>query len=270
METAGLQFGIERRRAPKTRHGLHSVAAALEPCDETALPKLIHPGNSIAQPDVSVVCREGKKCLLKDYSPRPLFVRLLLGRPLLRHEYNILRSLEDVEGVPDAVEMESPDKMVMEYIDGPGPLGDASETPPEMCPSVDFFDELKSVVEQMHSRCISHMDIRRRNVLRRADGRPYLVDFATAFNWGKVPRVFGDRLLRAIGRCDTIAVLKMQRSFHPGSLTPAETGLLDHPPWYLSTGRFLRKRVYRRFVKQRTWRRRLAAFRERLRSGTDA
>jgi len=215
----------------------------------------------LAQPDVLLVDRDGVRCTAKDFSKRSLLVRLAFGRRVLRHEFDMLRELEDVDGAPRALCLASKDVLLMEHVEGPGPLPDNRETPADEFPALEFFTEFKSVLTAMHCRGIAHGDVRRRNVLRTTDGRPCLVDFATAVLW----RGGGNPLRRALftmfRTADDAAVLKLQRSYYPDSLSAEELRRLDRPPWYLAAGRFLRKRVYRSVIKQRTWQRRLAALR---------
>ncbi|MCH8334211.1 hypothetical protein IIC65_09785 [Candidatus Sumerlaeota bacterium] len=38
---------------------------------------------------------------------------------------------------------------------------------------------------------------------------------------------------------------RIKSEFYPDALTPREQDLIDHAPWYLKMGRFLKKNVYR-------------------------
>jgi hypothetical protein len=147
----------------------------------------------------------------------------------------------------------------MEYIDGYGPLVDHRELDVADYPPPAFFTQLKALVQRMHNCGIAHGDLRRKNVLRTKDNEPYLVDFATAICCRGPFRALLKPLFRMLCRADRFAVLKLQRSYHPSSLGDDEIRLLSHVPWYLAAGRFLRKRLYRRLIKQRTWQQRFEA-----------
>ncbi len=219
---------------------------------------LLQRGNSIAQPDVFRAAVDGRKMLVKDFSLRPLVVRVLFARRVLRHERDVLQALTDVPGIPQSCELCGRDMLIMEYTEGPGDLRDRPERG-QAADSIplDFFADLKALVRAMHERGVSHGDLRRGNILRDTAGRPVLVDFATGvMTTGAFAPI--RRLLYRIGRkADIHSVLRLQRHHYPDSLTAEETRLLNDAPWYLRLGRFLRKRVYRRFIKQRTWRRRI-------------
>jgi len=217
--------------------------------------KLVHRGNSIAQPDVFVAETNGERLLVKDYTPRPLLIRVFLGRRVLRHEHKILTELDGVEGIPRPRGMPDADTLLMEFIDGED-LHDSAEHAAGARFSLEFLHQLKSIIDDMHARGVSHGDIRRRNILRSRDGAPYLIDFATAVSTAGSRRMLRRMLFRACRQADLSAVLRLQRRHFPDSLTEAEARLLEQAPWYLRLGRFLRKRVYRPLIKQRTWKRR--------------
>lgn len=217
---------------------------------------LIHPGNSVVQPDVFVAQGAGERVLVKDYTPRPLLVRLLFGRKVLRHEHKMLVKLDGTQGIPRAFGMPEPDVLLMEFIEGHD-LRDGAETEDRSPLSLQFFGRLQTAVTQMHARGVSHGDIRRQNILRGTDGAAYLIDFATAVSTTGRCGWLRRWLFRACRKSDIYAVLKLKRRYFPDSLSEEETRLLERAPWYLKLGRFMRKRVYRSLIKQRTWKRRL-------------
>jgi len=225
---------------------------------------LIHAGNSPAQPDVYRATCEGRDVLVKTYRTKPLFVRLLFGRRNLRHENDVLSLLQDLPHVPRLYDMPDRDTLLMEFVAGHGYVPDGRDSDVTALPPVAFFEELKGLLQTIHQRGISHGDMRRRNVLWADDGRPVLIDFGLSLSCNGRLSFLRRAVFKLCRRADLFAVVKMQESCCPGSLTAEEERLLTEIPWHLRVGRFLKQRIYRRFLKQRVWRRRL----ERLRRGS--
>ena len=227
--------------------------------------ELLHAGNSVVQADIYRVRVGENTFLIKTFEARPAWIRLLVGRLVLRHELGILRQLEGVRGVPVPYGMANPDCLCMEMVDQARTLGDDQDLPPEnRCPPLCFFQELKELLTKIHMAGIVHGDIRRRNILRDQANRPYIINLSTAVSraGGRVPC---SRLLyRFLRPVDRFNVLKLQAECHPGTLVFSEEEILHKPPRYLTIARFLRKKVYRRWVKQRTWRKRFHKLREKL------
>jgi len=217
---------------------------------------LIHAAHSVAQPDVYLEQRNGTRLLCKDFSARPWLCRVLFSRPVAHREYRVLTRLQGLTGVPRVETPVNDERLYMEFIDGPGALVDTTHARPDQIPPAQFFTDLKRVLHAVHERGVTHGDIRRGNVLRDQRGQPCLIDFATALDWNRVPRFLRQRLAPVLEHVDILAVLKLQRHYHPDSLTPEEARLLDHQPWYIRFPKFLRKRVYRGLIKQKDWRKR--------------
>lgn len=229
--------------------------------------ELLHAGNSIAQPDIYRLHVGDSIIVAKTFEMRPAWIRHIVGRFMLRHEFRILRQLELVQGVPIAYGMANPDCLCMEEVSHSRTLGDDERFPlDDRCPPVDFFQKLKILLANIHSAGIAHGDIRRRNILRDSAGHPHIIDFATAVSLSPNRVPFSRSLYRILYRADQLNALKLQEQCHPGSLTAAEEQELHNPPVYFSVARFLRKRVYRRWIKPRTWRRRLDRLRAVCRS----
>ncbi len=131
------------------------------------------PGN----PDVLLVDAEGGPVVVKDFAPRGGLVRRAVGPWLLRREARAYRRLEGLAAVPRFLGWVDPMAIVLEY--RPGEFLSrrlAGRLPPG------FVDELEAAVREMHGRGVVHLDLRHRsNLLAGADGRPVLIDFASAF-----------------------------------------------------------------------------------------
>ncbi|NOY82584.1 MAG: phosphotransferase [Kiritimatiellaeota bacterium] len=224
---------------------------------------LIRRGHSVIHPDVYVFeTANGTRFLVKDMHSRPLMMRWLVGRRCLRHEYRILKGLRNGKNIPQVYGMPDRDALILDFIEA-APLPPEDEPGERGLPGPEFFTRLKDVLTKLHERGVAHGDIRRKNVLWDADDQPYLIDFGTAvcrdgaFGW------FRRQLFRAVRRVDDVTLLKLQHSYHPESLTEAESIRLKAVPWYLQVGRFLRKHVYRPFIKQKRWHERLERFKRR-------
>jgi serine/threonine protein kinase len=141
-------------------------------------------GNS----DVLLVETERGSVVVKDFAPRGRYVRRWLGPWLLRREAQAYRRLEGVEAVPRLLGQLDAAALVLEY--RPGVL--LSRSLADQLPAT-FLPELQCAVEEMHARGVVHLDLRHRsNILAGQDGRPVLLDFASALRfdretwWGRV------------------------------------------------------------------------------------
>jgi serine/threonine protein kinase len=139
-------------------------------------------------PDVLLVETETGSVVVKDFSPRTQFVRQWLGPWLLRREARAYRCLEGVEAVPRLLGQLDTAALVFEY--RPGVL--LSRSLAGRLPA-NFLVELQGAIAEMHRRGVVHLDLRHRsNILAGRDGRPILLDFASALRfdrstwWGRV------------------------------------------------------------------------------------
>lgn len=225
--------------------------------------KLLHAAGSVANADIYLIEQGATTVVLKTFRRRPWLVRVLFSRWTLAHEVAVLEALGGVSGVPRFCGRVGKDSFLMEYVCGAGPVLSPRELPVGHYPSREFFVRLRELVAGMHARGVSHGDMRRRNILRGEDDRPYLIDFATSViaggRWHPVRRW----LVAWFAQADAYAVAKLMNSYYPDLLTDDERRCLERLPWHLRLGRFLRKRVYRRFIKQKHWRERWDRFRRR-------
>ena len=111
---------------------------------------------------------------------RSRWVRALIAPWLVARELRAYRVLADVDAVPGLVGRVDALAFVTEYRPG-RPLGRAlAGRVPD-----DFVDRLRDAVAAMHARGVVHLDLRHRsNVLAGDDGRPVLIDFASAICLG--------------------------------------------------------------------------------------
>jgi predicted Ser/Thr protein kinase len=197
---------------------------------------LIHGAHSTSQADIWLVERQGKQCVLRDYSkPRPWFLRLLC-RWALRRETQVHRLLQGVPGIPEMFEILDRDRYLIEYIEGK-PLSTWRET----SPGLETIRQLEVIIREMHKRRVAHGDIRNKNILIAPDGRPYLIDFSTAWwgtTWWRRPLF---RFYRMLDR-QRLAISKVK--FAPTLMNEEEKNLVNTPPFYLRLGRFYRHGLY--------------------------
>jgi len=150
---------------------------------------------------------------VKDFSRSPFVIRHTFARFLLRRETGALRRLEKVQGVPGPPVIREKWQLKMPYLGGFN-LREKQAAAYKFTPS--FFEELESLVLEMHSCNIVHLDMRNaRNVLVTDEGRPAVIDFQSAISTNLMPG-FMKRLLFSI---DLAAVYKHWHKFCPESLT---------------------------------------------------
>jgi len=217
-------------------------------------PVWVHEGRRVVQPDVCGYEIEGRRLVVKDFRRRPWLVRRWWGRWILRREWVRLERLQGIVGIPRLLGWVDGEAFAMEWIAG-------ERLPHLRSGSLEpaFFDRLAQLVGEMHARGVSHGDLRRKNILADREGRPYLIDFATAFLVGPSRR--SQRLFRSLCEIDCLTLLKLKSHYCSDSLTDEERRCLEEQPLVLRFGRFLRKRIYRPF-KPRHIRRRWEKIRE--------
>lgn len=213
---------------------------------------LLHGRNSVANADVYLVEVDGQVVLAKTYAGNPAWSRWLFGRVALAREYRALDALRELGGVPQAYGLVNGDTLLTEYVAQGTTLTSHMNTPRDAWPSLVFFHRLRELVVAMHRQGVAHGDMRRRNIMRTKGEIPYLIDFTTAVQRRQY-NPFSRWLFGAIGRTDELAVLKLQASFYPDSLSAEDMQSIMNRPWYLRVGQFLRKQVYRKWIKQRRW-----------------
>ncbi len=126
--------------------------------------------------DVLLVEADGGHVVVKDFAPRGRFVRSCVGPWLLRREVRAYRRLAGMASVPRLLGWLDPLAIVLEY--RPGEL--LSRRLAGRVPR-GFVDELAATIDEMHRRGVVHLDLRHRsNLLAGVDGRPVLIDFASA------------------------------------------------------------------------------------------
>ena len=154
-------------------------------------------------PDVLLVQADDELVVVKDFSPRSDWVRRWLGPWSLRREERAYRRLEGLSAVPQLLGRVDDLAIVLEY--RPGVL--LSRSLRGTLPA-EFLPDLQEAVAAMHARGVIHLDLRHRsNILAGRDGRPVLLDFASALRFN--PKTWWGRLaVSVLGRIDLRALDK--------------------------------------------------------------
>lgn len=200
-----------------------------------------HASGSILQADLYEITWQGKPALLKDYAARPWWVRASWAKVMVGREFRALRRLQEMDGIAELYARVGQHGIVMQKLD-------AARIPrnKDIAPESDFFRLAQKMIDELHERGVAHGDLRRKNIMIDAKGRPYLIDFETAVTakpgWSGAISRFA---FRRIANIDRIKMARMKSEFYPDLLTDEERHLLERLPWGHRLGRFLKKRVYR-------------------------
>ena len=182
--------------------------------------RLLRDKGGFLSPAVSVVDHEGRPAILKDYRKKNAVTRGLLAPRLVRREFDTLRHLEGIPGIPKVYAIVEKRAILLEYVEGktlnkfgPGELADR------------VFDRLCETVRAIHRRGVVHLDLRqRKNVLIDGD-RPWVIDFANAVR---------GKLASKLAGVDESALLKWKQRNWPHLVT-------DEDREALKRHKFLRK-----------------------------
>jgi predicted Ser/Thr protein kinase len=184
-------------------------------------PRVLRDKGGFLSPVVSVVDHDGRPAVLKDYRGKNALTRGLLAPRLVRGEFDILRLLEGIPGIPKAYAVVEKRALLLEYVEGTtigkfkaGDLPDST------------FDLLRDAVRAMHARGVVHLDLRqKKNILIDGRQRPWLIDFGAAMK---------GKLTAKLRGVDESALLKFKQRNWPHLVTDADREALK-------AHRFLRK-----------------------------
>jgi serine/threonine protein kinase len=136
---------------------------------------VLEPGSQ-RDPVVLLARAGGREVVVKDFAPRSWFVRSVLGRWLNAREARAYRALAGHPAVPAFYGFLDRFALLVEYRPGARMSRRLAHGLPP-----DFLRQLESAIDEMHARGVAHLDLRHRtNVMIDADGRPVLIDFASA------------------------------------------------------------------------------------------
>ncbi len=174
-----------------------------------------------ARPDVRVVETEGRRYVIKDYSPGALPFKRALGAYLVLREKIAYERAQGVAGVPGLAGTMGPCALVTEFIEG-----SEATSAPEGLLDAGFFERLDGLVKELHARGVAHGDLKKlENILVTPDGRPYLVDFTAAFVTGSSP--LSAAVFPSLCDDDVRAVSKLKARCAPHLLNEEERRFLS-------------------------------------------
>ena len=186
----------------------------------------LHAARNWSKADVALIewpPDSGQRVVIKDLRRRPLWFRLLYGRHTLTREWNAMKSLHDLEGVPLAVARPDADSLAIEFFDG-APL--VTFAPASLAPEV--VAHIEQVMHAAHARGVTHGDLHRSNVLVSQDGSVAVIDWASACVFGAAPRSLKARTFAELCALDRRAVAKIKARYAPHTVSPAEQEMLLH------------------------------------------
>lgn len=208
----------------------------------------LHKARSLAQADVYTLDWNGRPAVLKDFSRRPLLVRILWARPVAAREIHALRRLGGICGVPRIFGTAGPEAFIIELMQAERLPKHGMPPPPET-----YWADAKRLINAMHARGVAHGDLRRKNLMIGARGEAVLIDFATALRRRKSPAARSSNFMyERCRRIDQITLARIKASYGV-ALDPEEEALIESAPWYLKLGRWFKKNIYR-WRKPRAWR----------------
>jgi len=166
--------------------------------------------------DILLVERGTGRAIVKDFSRKIPPVRWY-GRWQIRRESSIYRRLQGISGVPGYYGRIGKNAMAIEYVTGERiSQWRRRELPPAL------FPRLWRLIEEIHSRGIVHIDLRKRdNILINASGEIFIIDFNASFRFP--PGGPGARwVLPLLRRIDHFGFLKWKAALAPAQLSDAE------------------------------------------------
>ncbi|NLB66179.1 MAG: hypothetical protein GX803_06905 [Lentisphaerae bacterium] len=159
---------------------------------------------------------------IKEYHSRSWFIRHTVGRFMIWQEVRSLAALAKLPGVPHDLTPIDAVTYAMEWINGHSLTQLHRDLNVRLPKS--FFLELEELVARMHQAGVVHLDIRNLgNIMQGSDGRPYLLDFQSAFSTRLLPG-FVRRIMEA---ADRSGIYKAWRLLCDEPLDPERTAFAD-------------------------------------------
>ena len=177
------------------------------------------------RPDLRVVDGGSTRIIVKDFKGSDFLFRVIVGPILIRREFGALRNLIGVSGIPELVCKLDRFALAMEHIPGT-----SLEHVQAGALTNDFYDNLRKVIDDMHSHGVAHCDLRSRgNVMLGDDGMPYVVDFAACVYRGRGINPFFRWLFHQFVLADNNAILRIKQRVSPELMTKQDKEELAIP-----------------------------------------
>lgn len=171
------------------------------------------------KPDLNRVEVQDRTLIIKDVRKRNFFFRWTLGIWLIQREWKVYARLAGIKGIPNVEDRIDRFAFAMEFVHG-RPIHRGETLP------LSFFSNLESVLEEVHSRGVVHMDLRHKgNVLISETGEPILIDFNSSFSF-KEKGVLRRFLFPLFVWVDYGGLLKLKRRVSPSLMTSEEISFL--------------------------------------------
>lgn len=180
--------------------------------------EIIH-GGRWGNADIHLYRRGNDVWVVKDFLHCPFVVRHTWGAFMVEREMSAMRNLQEFPGFPrDPFRL---DRFAVAYRFEAGK--DIGQTAPgNLTPA--FFEKLESLVAEMHSRGVAHLDLRSgSNALVTEEGNPYILDFQSHVSLAGLPRFLRTILIDV----DRSGVYKHWARVAPGTLSGERAMLLD-------------------------------------------
>jgi serine/threonine protein kinase len=195
-----------------------------------ALRRRLHEGRNLTKAVIDRADLPGGPLAIKDVSPRPWWVRSVLGPWQLRREVRAYRRLAGLPGIPRFAAVIDARAIAIEFIEG-HPLEDL----PRHTLDPVFFERLEGLVRDLHDRGVAHGDLHHGDVLADARGLPFVIDFSTAWTAGERAWWPSRLIFAQMCRADLRSVAKLRRRYARGGAPPPPPR-----PWLYRAGRALR------------------------------
>jgi hypothetical protein len=195
-------------------------------------PVLRLPGRNATKADVVVYDVAGRRIAVKDYAARPLWVRLTIGRLLVRRECAAYAAAAGIDGLPRFHGRLGPLALALDWIEAEPLAAQGGARLPAR-----VFDALDRIVAACHARGIALGDLHHRDVLVSVRGEVHIVDLATAWLLGARPGAVRRRVFERLRGNDLVACARLRARF---TGIPEADALAGVPP--LSLRRHARAR----------------------------
>ena len=175
--------------------------------------------------NVLYLCDEdGSRYVLKHSDFRFILGKLLRPVAMLMswREYQIYKAVEDIEGVPPLGPRYGKRGYFHKFIEGRTlhEIDNGKEIPQG------FFDELRTILDQIHGRRIFYLDLNKRgNIILGDDMKPWLIDYQICIPFPKATGgIFTplDKLFNLLIGEDIYHIYKHKRAYHEHDMRPEE------------------------------------------------
>lgn len=188
--------------------------------------KELRPSRGVFQADVYLLNADGVQVVVKDFSCRPWWSRVLVCRLLIKREVSVLTRFASSGFVPRYYGRINRDQFAMEFLDGEHPGSENRGRWPNA------YQQAEQFLALFHQAGYSHNDFRRANILVQPGGEMRFFDFASAMRkpqalkWLLFPWSW---LVSYLQRTDRASLLKMKPDLAGEPLTASEQHSLRKP-----------------------------------------